>query len=152
MHRLALLGTLTLTLTLALAACGLVTGPESDLRFSSAVNTCGPTDGPAVLIRLSAREIEGAGVSEPYLSLNIWSPVGSLSGRTFRLAQNSSDGFAAFYADDDRRTGLASGTVRVTDVGADSSIIGRVDVTLKDGTRVARVFIAPWRRTTGFCG
>jgi hypothetical protein len=136
-----------------LSACGnTVTGTAADFRYVNATNSCAPADGPAVSIYLSAKPFTGSQVDQPYVAFNIWTGLRELSGRPYRLAQNSNDGFGSYYADQDRRAGLVTGTVLITRVAPDSSVHGTVDVQLTDGTRFVRDFVAPWRPTRTFCG
>lgn len=139
--------------TLALCACGnSVTGAAADFQYARATNTCAPTDGPAVSIILSARPLRGSSVDQPYVAINIWTGLRDLSGHPYRLAQNSNDGFGTYNADRDGPAGKVTGTVVITGVAPDSSVLGTVDVRLSDGTRFLRDFKAPWRPTRTFCG
>jgi hypothetical protein len=138
---------------LALAACGqTVTGSTAEFPFAQATNSCAPTDAPAVSIMLSAKPFSGVQLDPPSLTLNIWTRLSDLSGKSFRVAQGSNDGFGWFSAENDPRDGAVSGTVTVSTIAPDSSIIGAVNVTLIDGSRVAREFVAPWRPTPTRCG
>jgi hypothetical protein len=138
---------------LALAACGpTLTGTAEELPFALATNSCAPTDAPAVSIMLSAKPFSGVQLDPPSLTLNIWTRLSDLSGKSFRVAQGSNDGVGWFSAENDPRDGAVTGTVIVSSITTDSSIVGAVDVTLANGSRVTREFVASWRPTNTRCG
>ena len=147
MHRLTLLCALTV------AGCSrTLTGPVSEFPFISATNSCGPTDAPAVSITFSATEVKNSRVEMPYVSVTLLTSVSDLAGRTFRIGNASGDGYGGFVGENDRRVGTVVGTLRVLDVLRDSSIVGRADLTLIDGSRIEGTFAAPWRTTRILCG
>jgi hypothetical protein len=144
---------LLLTSLVALDACrGATTEVATDLPFVSATRSCAPTDGPAVSITWSARPATGGGVDGSYVQVHLWSGVGALEGRRFRLATGSADGFGRAVGADGMTAGDVSGAVRVERVAADSSMSGTIDVTLPDGARFARAFDAPWVPSEMRCG
>ncbi|NJK42355.1 MAG: hypothetical protein HC937_00895 [Aquincola sp.] len=98
----------------ALAACGpSPTALTTELPFVQATNSCAPTDRAAVSIVFASSAQALNPVILPLLTINIWSSVGSLEGRSFAFAAESSDGYAAFSSDDPSRDGVATGTVRI---------------------------------------
>ncbi len=122
-----------------------------DLPHVNATRSCAPTDGPAVSITWTAAPATGRDVVGPYLQVLLWTGVGELAGRSFRLATDSQDGFARFVRAGGGE-GAVRGSVRITQVGADSSVSGAVDLALDDGSRFARSFVAPWISTQMLCG
>lgn len=136
----------------ALLACGATpTSVALDLPHVSATRSCAPTDGPAVSITWSAAPPTGRTVVGPYLQVLLWTGVGELAGKSFRLGRESPDGFARFVRAG-RGEGAGNGSARITQVEADSSVRGTVDLTLDDGSHFARTFVAPWRSAPVLCG
>jgi hypothetical protein len=139
--------------TMGLVACGNeVTGAAADFRYARATNSCAPTDAPAVNIVLAVKPFSGVPVGQPYFDINLWTGLDDLTGRPYRLVQNSNDGFASYNSARDRRAGMVTGTVVVTGVTSDLSVHGTLDLRLSDGTRFLRDFVAPWRPTRALCG
>lgn len=103
-------------------------------------------------ITLSPRPIGASPVDQPFLTVSLWTGLGNLTGRTFRFARESNDGFGEYVADTDPRAGPVTGTVVVNGVARDSSIIGSIDVRLIDGTRLVREFAARFRPSHTRCG
>jgi hypothetical protein len=144
------------TTTVTLSACGdVITSPDV-FPDATAARSCGPTDGPAVTIQLARDSIQSMGGPRPAINLFIWRGIGDIAGRSFRLEQNSNDGFATrVWLPATPRPILESltGTVDIRRVEPDSTIVGFLDVRFTDGTRFARTFSARWRPTPGFaCG
>ncbi len=138
---------------LTLCACGTsLTGTAAELQFATATNSCAPTDAPAVSITLSARPISVTQADPPFLAVSLWTGLGELAGRTFRISTDSSDGFGEYHATRDTRAGPVTGTVVVNGVARDSSIAGAIDVRLSDGSRFVRRFTAAWSPTRTRCG
>jgi hypothetical protein len=139
--------------TLILIGCtSAMTGPISELPFTSATNSCGPTDGPAVSITFSSMPPRNSRVEMPYVTVTILTAVDNLAGRTFRIGAASPEGYGGFVGENDRRVGAVAGTMRVNDVLRDSSIVGSANLTLADGSRIEGAFAAPWRTTRILCG
>ncbi len=137
-----------------LCSCGTsLTGTAAELQFATATNSCAPTDAPAITITLSARPLDVAQQADPpFLTVSVWTGLGELAGRSFRIGQGSNDGFGEYYAIRDAQAGPVTGTIVVIGVARDSSIIGSLDVLLRDGSRFVHQFSAPWRPTRTRCG
>lgn len=144
----------------AALAVGLSTGctadglfePPPGLAHAAASATCGPADGPAVVIYLSASELTSADPPRPYVLISVWRPLGHLEG-TWSLAASSTDGFAARHgASPEDVEGATHGSITVLDVRGDSSIVASVDITLESGARIRGGFTAAWIPRTTLCG
>ena len=135
-----------------MACGGGVTAPAGELPYATATNGCAPTDAPAVSITLLASPAQTVSAPPPSLSVFIWRPLGELPGRTFAIGADSADGYGEFYAEGSPRAGAVTGTVSIAGVGRDSSVTGRVDVLLRDGSRLRQDFSAPYFRLRTRCG
>ena len=79
-----------------------LSGPDSvPLRLDSsyAINSCAPSDGPAVTLYLGG-SVTGSGLTQriepPYVEISIWQPWSSLGGAMFVLEHYHGNGFAAY--------------------------------------------------------
>lgn len=129
------------------AACDL-TGP--DFQHAVATFNCGPADGPATAILLARRPIESLQPSYPFIGVNIWQPVSSLSGTSWRA--DGSDQVTAQYFTAPGVFQLASaGVVRIDRVGTDNRVEG--SISLRFPARfVSDAFSAPWMERLVLCG
>lgn len=91
-------------------------------------------------------------MSGPSVQVNLWTGIGELAGRRFRVASGSDEGFGRYVGNDGTTIGEVAGTVRVERVAADSSISGTIDVRIVDGPPFTRSFVAPWVPTSMRCG
>lgn len=146
---------LLLFTTAAIAGCGdVITSPDV-FPDATAVRTCGPTDGPAVIIQLARDSIQSVGGPRPAINLFLWRGIGDIAGRSFRMEPNSNDGFASqvwLPATPPTIFESLTGTVEIRRVEPDSTIVGFVDVRFTDGTRFARSFSARWQSVRTVCG
>lgn len=112
---------------------------------SNVVRSCAPNDGPGytVVIGLSATTC-GAAPAGEVLRISIWSKLDMLAGSTWDVAQNSPDGFAAYYPGGDPSNLVFSnkGTLVIKTWDEAASITGSYDVELTDGTHIAGDFDA----------
>ena len=76
-------------------------GDSLPLRLDSsyAMNSCAPTDGPAVTLYLGGT-VTGSGLTQridpPYIAISIWQPWSNLGGAMFVLQNYHGGGFAAY--------------------------------------------------------
>lgn len=112
---------------------------------SNVVRSCAPNDGPAytVVIGLSAPTC-GAMPAGEVLRVSIWTKLDMLAGNTWDVAQNSQDGFAAYYpgVDPSDLVFSSQGTLEIKTWDEMTSITGSYDIVLKDGTHLAGDFDA----------
>jgi hypothetical protein len=129
-----------------------VNAPPPGLPHAAATRSCGPTDGPAVAIYLSAAPVLSLEPSTPYVRVAVWQPLERLTGKSWLLSDGDSDGAAWSYATAEAFEVATRGEVTVTAVSADSSVEGVVDVTFPSAGRVRGGFKARWLSRTLLCG
>lgn len=133
-------------------ACSLATEPAADLPYTVALRTCGPTDGPAVVLSFSATPFTEF-ANAPALLVTIYRPVTEIAGRTYRLDVPSDEVYAFMSGTADKAARAVTGTLRVDRVTPDSSVLAHVDVRLPDKSRLRRPFLAQWVPRPGMlCG
>jgi hypothetical protein len=142
---------------LALPACGSnpssgpewPTGPALELPLAVAERSCGPTDGPATLLRLSTAASEPP--APPVAFVSVWRTRSELAGHTFVL-DGRQGGASLQRTAGGEYVPAADGRMSVERVRADGTIEGRVWVRFRDGLLVAQEFVAPWREALTICG
>jgi hypothetical protein len=125
---------------------------EPDLPYASAQTACGPTDGPAVLVRLSTQPLAERSAS-PALNAFIWLSIDEMKRMNWGAGGREVDGQASFTTGDGALVPQKRSSVRVIRVSNDLTIEGRVVIVFSDNTRLDKYFVAPWARVSGFpCG
>lgn len=135
-------------LTLACTS-GTPAGPALHLPVAEAAASCGPTDGAAVEILLSAAA--GESPMPPLVRVVVYQPRAALAGRQWDLTPG--EGVATLERSPKATLVMAtSGRLIVTAVADDGTLSGQVRLRFEDGTRVLQSFRAPWRERSVFCG
>jgi len=125
--------------------------PPSEFPFASASLECGPADGPAVTISLTKDTMPELPPGSPHVRIYLWRGLNNLVGKSWDVGGASEDGAAEYWDGTGDRTPLR-GAVRVTGVGADSTVEGDVSLA-SDGTFTVRGgFRARWIPRTLLCG
>ena len=127
-------------------------GPPDGFSHAAITRSCGPTDGAAVTIYLSATPVESLELPAPYVRLAIFRPLDALVGRSWSLAGDDSEGAGWFHPTTTTYELVSTGTVRVTSVADDSTVEGTVDVRFPGTGRIRGGFTAPWIHSTALCG
>jgi hypothetical protein len=143
---------------LALLSAGCSSGGvvESGIGLSRAVaaQSCGPTDGPAVSIYLTATAVSSLEPPAPYVRIDILQPLDRLTERAWTLngAAGDADGAAIYYTDGAGSEIATSGQVTVNTVDADRTIHGIADLRFPTLGRIRGEFDAEWNSRAAMCG
>jgi hypothetical protein len=134
-------------------ACGSqeVPAPPSEFAHAAATRDCGPADGPAVSIYLSAQPVEELDPPPPFIRLYIWHGLGDLAGRTWSLAGDDAQGSAQFCAVGGDCELASDGSVRVAAVDADSTVEASATLRFPTAGEISGGIVARWISRTIFC-
>lgn len=144
---------LTIALCL-LASCDNETPlePLSELRFAYATPSCGPTDGPTVLIYLAAQSFELPLPVAPYLEVQIPHASTQLrAGDVFHVSELFTEANAWFHGSGVETRTASSGEVGVTEFSA-NLLSGYVDLEFDGGPKFRGTFMAAWQPRQLLCG
>ena len=150
-------GLTALVALVAIPACGddnagpVPAAPEG-YPFAYAADACGPTDGPATRLYLSADSTTGVPTDAPRLEVVIYRRAADLQGRSFSWRASSPDAWAGRCASDGSCLEASSAAVKFRDNPADTVLTGTVRLRFQDGTTASGGFEAAWRRTGLLCG
>ena len=127
--------------------------PLSALPFAYATNSCGPADGPAVLIYLAAQSFELPQPVAPFVQINL--PIASSelkAGDVFHVDEDDFMAPNAFFHGSGVETKAASdGEIGVTAFSA-NTLSGYIDLEFPGGLVFRGTFIASWQTRQTFCG
>lgn len=145
---------LIVVVTLLVAGCDSedVLAPPAGYANAAAARSCGPADGPAVVIYLAADVIAALEPAVPYIRIDVWLSADDIVG-TWALGPSSANVSAARF-----QTALGSmetatsGKVVLSSVGSDSTITGSVDLRFPSTGQVRGGFRARWISRTLLCG
>lgn len=144
--------------SLALAVCAIgcrserVVTPGTELSFAAATNSCGPTDGPAVMIYLANDPVNTLEPAYPFVRLYLPQSHATLAGRVLTFGNKQSENGAWFMTAEASSEPAVEGTLTVTAIAADSSTDGVVSLTFPSGMRVQKAFHARWISSNMRCG
>ena len=126
-------------------------GPIPGLPFASALQACGPADGPAVEILLvptsPAWPVEP---QTPFVRIMLTHGISELAGRTFTLGQEN--GVASYISSPGETEVSSGGQVRVSTADTARGVVGTVDITFPTRGKVSGRFSAPWTARQMLCG
>jgi hypothetical protein len=124
------------------------------LPAAIAMRSCGPADGPAVVLQLAATPEAAAAVPrQPGVQVSIWQPLPALPGRTWHITPDGTgQGSGARWRAGPDDPVPADGTVTVETVSADQTVTGRLDLRFADDTRLRQAFHAAWVERVILCG
>jgi hypothetical protein len=151
--------TRTVLLTLALSlvgACDDDSGPvpasPEAYPFAYASTACGPTDGPATRLYLSAEASDSLPVTSPRIEIVIYRRAADLQGEEISWSGYSDEGWAGRCPGDVACEEATSAALDFRRNAADTVLTGDVRVRFPDGTTVSGGFEATWRRRNYICG
>jgi hypothetical protein len=150
-------------LTIASCAQAASTGKKTlELNFPHAytMRGCTQEDAPALEIYVTQSPYTGAGdPSAPYIRFEISSPVReTLPSATFELGPLHRDPakpgriVRGEFVDSKESSGWLSGKLKLEHFVPDKQLSGHYDVTLPDGRRLQRSFVAVYLSRTATCG
>jgi hypothetical protein len=124
--------------------------PVPGYPFAYATTDCGPADGPAVTVYLTARALDSLPPAGGHLALTVWVGRDEALGRTFRSSDQPVRGFAAECGPEARCDPAAAWRVTLRGLARDT-LDGSVDLQL-GGRAVTGSFRARWMPMRMFCG
>jgi len=125
--------------------------PPSEFPFASATPECDPTDGPAITIFLTRDTLPALPPGGGRVRVYLWHSLQELRGRSWTVGGLSQDGVAE-YVDGTGTITTLRGTITVTEVLADSTVEGEVDLASDSAFGVQGGFRATWIPRTLMCG
>ncbi|HEX5634583.1 MAG TPA: hypothetical protein VFX50_15180 [Gemmatimonadales bacterium] len=128
------------------------TTSPSGYPIAYATNACGPADGPATRLYLTADSVDGLPSDVPRIEIGIYKDVSELQGRSFSLGKSTADGWAGRCPAQGTCETAESADVTFRRSAADTLLSGTVQLRFPDGTTVSGGFHAEWRRTQQLCG
>jgi hypothetical protein len=125
--------------------------PLSELPYAVATPSCGPADGPAVLIYLASMPIESLQPVAPFVQVNIWRSITDLNaGTVVPISESLSDASVWFRGSGIERE-ATGGEVGVTS-RTSTTLAGYVDLQFADGFTMRGSFTATWTPRQMLCG
>ena len=125
--------------------------PLSELPYAVATPSCGPADGPAVLIYLASMPIESLQPVAPFVQANILRSITALdAGTVIQISESLSDANAWFRGSGVERQ-ATGGEVGVTSRTTDT-LAGYIDLRFTDGAPLRGTFSATWTPRQMLCG
>lgn len=148
---------LMLALVLTLVACdddntGPVPAAPEGYPFAYASSACGPTDGPATRLYLSAEAFDSLPTTAPRIEVLVYRSAAELQGEDFSWSGYSAEGWAGRCSGDGACEEASSVAVEFRRNAADTVLTGEVRVRFPDGVTVGGGFEAAWRPRTELCG
>ena len=140
-------------LALALLGCGdgLSSRPPG-FEHSAATSSCGPADGPAVVIFLSGNPVTSRQPASLHVRIWILESVSALEGETWSVGTGAMDGSATMQMGSDLIDTAVGGGVHVSSVDDDNTVTGTVDITFPEFGRIRGGFSAHWLANPALCG
>ena len=135
----------------ATVGCSDTFAPPEGLDFAAATRSCGPADGPAVVIYLASERIESLDPSAPFVRVYVDQSLETLAGRSWLLAGVNANGAAWYYSSATEFEVATIGGMRVEKVEEDNTIVGLVDLIFPDAGRIRGEFRAVWVPNTVIC-
>ena len=138
-----------------LAACSDETPfePLSALPFAYATNSCGPADGPTVVVYLAAQSFDLAQPVAPFVQVNL--PIASTALKAGDVFHVDDDDIMApnawFHGSGVEASAANDGEVGVTAFTA-NLLSGYIDLEFPGGQIFRGSFIAAWQPRQTFCG
>ncbi len=131
--------------SVALMAVACTSEPSSaDFAAAFAKAGCGPTDGPAIELELSATQ-QSRPLSPPYIRLAIYQSRAEAAGRSWSFEAPFLTGYAAYCATEDVCEGATNGRVRFDPNKSLNTLGGEVDLSFPGRGRIRGRFVAEWR-------
>jgi hypothetical protein len=136
------------------AGCGNESAPLAPLRalpHAVATNSCGPADGPLVVVYLASMPIESLQPVAPFVQVHIPKSFAELgAGSVFPISESFTDANAWFHGSGVERT-ANGGEIGVTSTSA-TAMAGYVDLRFPDGVRLRGTFTANFQPRLMLCG
>ena len=128
--------------------------PPQGLKYAVAQATCGPADGPALLIFLTRNPTDGPSPEAPYVRIYI-SDATSVNGHALAVTGANAEANASFVTSDTPSKVVAeearNGSVVAAHSTADNSIDGVVDLSFATAGHLSGRFKAPLFPNNALC-
>jgi len=134
---------LSVLAVLAIACSDGIAAPPTGYTHAAAAFTCGPADGPAVMILLSPNPVESPQITPPVVRIFIGQAVGEISGKVWSV-DGTSFATASFQSEGNTLESPTSGYVITSSVSADTTVDGTVNLNFPTGGHIVGGFHAPW--------
>ncbi|HEU4997085.1 MAG TPA: hypothetical protein VFT29_19850 [Gemmatimonadaceae bacterium] len=127
-----------------------ISGSPAGFPHATAERSCGPADGPAVLIYLTSEPF-AENPRPPYVVVFIERSVDQLAGQSFSVGADPSQARATRALSTTQSVAATSGTISIESVSTDKAITGSVNLLFPVG-RTAGRFTAAWIERFMLCG
>ena len=128
--------------------------PPQGLKYAAAVASCGPADGPALLIVLARDPTNGPAASAPYVRIYIPDAT-NVDGHARAVSGPHAEASVSFVTTDSPTRMVAelarSGIVVADRSSTNNSIVGFVDIVFSTAGRLSGGFQAPIFPSTSLC-
>lgn len=132
------------------SAC--TSGPSILFPTAVASVSCGPTDGPAVLIELSTAGRSDP-VRPPLVRIMVYRSPAEAMGRTWAVGSGSDEGFGSYCATETNCEAATEGsTIRIARSETAGTLSGDIDLAFPKRGAVRGTFQAVWRERAVLCG
>lgn len=136
------------------AACGNddIPAPPEGLAHALGTRSCGPADGPAVAIYLTAAPEVSLEPPTPFVRIDVWESVDRVTTRPWDVDAGSMTGVASYHPTTGAIEVATRGRILVTAVAADTTLVGTVDLDFPTAGRISGGFRAVWLSSAPLCG
>jgi hypothetical protein len=144
------------------SACGstaapVPTEPPANYPHAYAAIDCGPADGHALTVYLSAEPMVWPDdgfprqLTSPLVTVSVWRSLRDAAGKRFTVEENSAWGVVSFCNSASDCTPARTGEIRLGRL-TDGVLDGEIDVRSPTGEEVRGTFRAEWKERQVFCG
>lgn len=126
--------------------------PAGAFPFARIEEACGPTDGIAFQIYLTAKETECGPVKEPFLSISVNEPIPKSAPRNYSFREGDRDAGAARCLRAGACESAASGILRLTEIQPGKSVSGEYEIRFANGRAEKARFEAKRCEVRLLCG
>ena len=127
-----------------------VVGPGGRFDNALARSTCGPADGPALVIYLASDPIPASGPSGEHVAVYIDGMADQFFGQRLSISSSSNVG-ASFRWTTDKFEYATGGYVILDSGGVGNGLDGSLDLLFPSAGRVHGEFHSEWLPINGFC-
>jgi len=125
---------------------------DSSFSYGTIRNSCAPTDGPAIVITLTAERTECERPSGPYASFAIWRGLPIHAGQVVEFGAGSNAGSAARCAKEGDCKLAQSATIVFDSYEDHSGATGHYEMNFKGGEALKGSFEVKWCEERVRCG
>lgn len=126
--------------------------PVPGFPIAQASRDCAPWDGAAVTVFFSPKPILLDSLTPPYLTVSLWKDLEAIAGHVWRWPPEESIGAASLCSTVDDCQAARAAEVTIDQLGADSTVSGRIRLEFDNRPALGGNFRAPWRLRRFLCG